>query len=133
MYVLAIQRGLLHRKHKLLRSTVLETDLYDLPDLNSLELMLAGGLSGVAGWLSTYPFDVIKTRIQAHPLSSKSYIRSIDTLQCGINIVREEGCGVLWRGTWATVLRAFPTNAVIFLAYSWTMRGLLATDPREME
>lgn len=131
--MLAIQRGLLHRKHRHLKSTVLETELYDLPDLNSLELMLAGGLSGVAGWLSTYPVDVIKTRIQAHPLSSKSCIQLTSTLQCGMNIVREEGSGVLWRGTWATVLRAFPTNAVIFLAYSWTMRGLLATDPREVE
>jgi solute carrier family 25 (mitochondrial carnitine/acylcarnitine transporter), member 20/29 len=26
--------------------------------------MLAGGLAGIAGWITTFPFDVIKTRIQ---------------------------------------------------------------------
>lgn len=30
-------------------------------------LLLAGGLAGIAGWLSTFPFDVVKTRIQSVP------------------------------------------------------------------
>lgn len=125
--VVGIQRHLLHRKHQHIRASLLETEIYDLPDLNGLELMMAGGLSGVAGWLSTYPIDVIKTRIQAQSLSgSKRYAGLWD---CGQKIVREEGWRVLWRGTAATILRAFPTNAVIFLGYSWTMRGMMLTAP----
>ncbi|KAF6758158.1 carnitine/acyl carnitine carrier [Ephemerocybe angulata] len=32
-------------------------------------LMVAGGVAGVAGWVFTFPFDVVKTRIQAsHPI-----------------------------------------------------------------
>lgn len=117
----------MHRKHEHIRASLLETEIYDLPNLNGLELMVAGGLSGVAGWLSTYPVDVIKTRIQAQSLSHQKRYASM--WDCGQRIVKEEGWRVLWRGTAATVLRAFPTNAVIFLGYSWTMRGMMLTAP----
>ena len=33
-------------------------------DLTWLQLLAAGGMSGMAGWISIYPIDVIKTRIQ---------------------------------------------------------------------
>ena len=33
-------------------------------DLSWPRLLLAGGIGGMIGWLSTYPFDVIKTKMQ---------------------------------------------------------------------
>ncbi|RXW16684.1 hypothetical protein EST38_g9168 [Candolleomyces aberdarensis] len=34
-------------------------------------LLLAGGVAGIAGWVMTFPFDVVKTRIQgSHPIYS---------------------------------------------------------------
>jgi solute carrier family 25 carnitine/acylcarnitine transporter 20/29 len=40
-----------------------------LPDANpnepSMGLLMAGGFAGIVGWLSTYPFDVVKTRLQS--------------------------------------------------------------------
>jgi solute carrier family 25 carnitine/acylcarnitine transporter 20/29 len=40
-----------------------------LPDANpnepSLGLLMAGGCAGIIGWLSTYPFDVVKSRLQS--------------------------------------------------------------------
>jgi len=34
-------------------------------DLGWKELLLAGGLSGIAGWVCIYPIDVVKTKMQA--------------------------------------------------------------------
>lgn len=91
----------------------------------SLKLMMAGGLSGVLGWISTYPMDVIKTKIQAQAIDHKSreaqYKGIVD---CAKRLVNSEGPRVLWRGLGATIIRAFPTNAVIFLAYSSTIDAL---------
>lgn len=118
----AIQRALLHRKHEHYRSSLLETDIYNLPNLNGLELMFAGGMSGVLGWLSTYPVDVIKTRIQTDLRCSSSLFK------CAKLMIRQEGLTVMGRGMLATIIRAFPTNAVIFLSYSWTMKALMSRN-----
>ena len=80
--------------------------------LTMVELMLAGGLAGVAGWISTYPIDVVKTRIQASPLDKHQSILAVFR-----HIYQTEGPRAFTRGLGATILRAFPTNAVIFLAY----------------
>lgn len=93
--------------------------------VRSLKLMMAGGLSGVLGWISSYPLDVIKTKIQAqsivHRPAEAQYKGIID---CARRLVQSEGPRALWRGLGATVIRAFPTNAVIFLAYSTTIDAL---------
>lgn len=34
-------------------------------DEPSIAILMAGGFAGVIGWLSTYPIDVIKTRLQS--------------------------------------------------------------------
>lgn len=85
---------------------------------NLTTMLLAGGLSGVTSWLSCYPLDVIKTRIQAQSNSS-SYYGIID---CFARSVAEEGHHVLWRGLGATVARAFVVNGVVFTAYEMTLR-----------
>ncbi|KAL0169380.1 hypothetical protein M9458_033976, partial [Cirrhinus mrigala] len=58
------------------------------------KLLLAGGMSGTASWLSTYPVDVINGR------SQQSW--------------RREGWRVFTRGLTSTLLRAFPVNATTF-------------------
>lgn len=83
--------------------------------LTPIDLMLAGGLAGVAGWLSTYPFDVAKTKMQAAEMNT---YRSV--WHCMIDIYKKEGSGAFTRGMGATILRAFPTNAVIFLTFKQT-------------
>jgi hypothetical protein len=37
----------------------------DVSDLSWSRLLVAGGLGGMAGWVSTYPWDVIKTKMQS--------------------------------------------------------------------
>lgn len=85
-----------------------------------MNLIMAGGLSGVFGWISTYPIDVIKTKIQAQAVCGGE-TKYTGILDCFRSVVRAEGPAVLWRGLGATIIRAFPTNAAIFLTYSTTM------------
>ena len=94
--------------------------------LNNAQLMLAGGLSGIFAWMSTYPIDVVKTRIQAEPLLDG---RKTGMVACFRDIVKNEGVPGLFRGTTATIIRAFPTNAVIFSTYALTMRWLDRVNP----
>ncbi|KAI8620904.1 mitochondrial carrier domain-containing protein [Chytriomyces sp. MP71] len=88
-------------------------------DVPSPGLLLAGGLTEIVGWLSTYPFDVIKTRIQSD-LSGKS-MGLWDTAR---TIYRSEGIRPFFSGLGATAVRAFPTNAATFYAVCW-VRNLL--------
>ncbi|KAK7381642.1 hypothetical protein VNO80_00188 [Phaseolus coccineus] len=88
----------------------------------SLKTMLvAGGLAGVASWISCYPFDVVKTRLQAQTPSSLKYKGIVD---CFKKSVKEEGYSVLWRGLGTAITRAFLVNGVIFSAYEITLRLL---------
>ena len=55
-------------------------------------LMCAGGFAGVASWFSTFPFDVIKTRVQSidHPRAIQDVVHeSSDGLLKGSKLGRE--------------------------------------------
>lgn len=84
-------------------------------------MLIAGGLAGVASWISCYPLDVVKTRIQAQTPSSLKYNGILDCFKKSIN---EEGYSVLWRGLGTAVARAFVVNGAIFAAYEVTLRLL---------
>jgi hypothetical protein len=81
----------------------------DKPREASVAVQLAaGGTAGVASWFITYPLDVLKTIVQKDGGSSISIAR---------DLIQREGVSSLFRGCQATLLRAFPTNAVTFLIY----------------
>lgn len=86
-----------------------------------LALNFAGGWAGVIAWTSIYPIDVVKSRLQTQPLDAPMY-RSL--LHCARELYRNEGAAVYSRGLLATVLRAFPLNAVTFSFYELSMRVL---------
>ncbi|KAG0222993.1 hypothetical protein BGW42_006173 [Actinomortierella wolfii] len=97
-------------------------------DLSSTRLVVAGGFAGIAGWLSTYPTDVIKTRIQSQDSSTPKHLQFKGVTDCAIRMYREEGFRVFFRGLNATCVRAFPCNAATFLVYSMAMRALIPTE-----
>ncbi|ORY02644.1 mitochondrial carrier, partial [Basidiobolus meristosporus CBS 931.73] len=92
-------------------------------DLGSLGLIVAGGFAGICAWVSTYPFDVVKTKIQAD-VTNNATPRYRGVVDCIIKCYREEGISVLFRGMNATILRAFPLNATTFFVYTQSMRLL---------
>lgn len=89
----------------------------DAPNEPSPKLLFAGGLAGVVAWLVTYPFDVVKTRLQS--IEQEVNPRYTSTVDCLRKIVRTEGWRVLFSGWGATAIRAFPTNAATFYGVCW--------------
>ncbi|KAJ3396841.1 hypothetical protein HDU92_001675 [Lobulomyces angularis] len=97
---------------------------YDVP---SFRLLLAGGFAGVCGWIVTYPFDVIKTRLQSVEQEIKPTYKGV--FDCYKKLVAAEGSRVLWSGLGAACVRAFPTNAATFYAVCYVKMLLSPTAP----
>ncbi|KAI9440879.1 carnitine/acyl carnitine carrier [Lactarius indigo] len=83
-------------------------------------LLLAGGAAGVLGWVATFPFDVLKTRMQAHlPLRDATATTTsahVDSSTWGTAraMYAESGSRVFWRGLAPTLVRAVPVNMAVF-------------------
>jgi hypothetical protein len=75
-----------------------------------LEKTMAGGLAGMIGWFTAYPFDALKSYIQYHPEHS-SMIKTAKFLY------NKHGMGYFYKGVGVTMLRAFPVNALTFVVY----------------
>ncbi|OIT20472.1 PREDICTED: mitochondrial arginine transporter BAC2-like [Nicotiana attenuata] len=85
-------------------------------------MLIAGGLAGAVSWISCYPLDVVKTRLQAQSHSKSAKYHGI--VDCFRRSVRLEGHAVLWRGVGTTVGRAFLVNGAIFTVYETALRCL---------
>lgn len=112
--------------------------------LSPVPFLLAGGVAGVAGWAFTFPFDVIKTRIQSSrdgalppaphpprnhhnssvpvsasqpppfPADDRPYRNTLSTIA---HSYRTEGSRVFVRGLAPTLIRAVPVNMVTFATF----------------
>uniref|UniRef100_A0AAY4A3D7 Mitochondrial ornithine transporter 1 n=1 Tax=Denticeps clupeoides TaxID=299321 RepID=A0AAY4A3D7_9TELE len=89
-------------------------------EMDATRLLVSGGFGGAFFWLAVYPIDSVKSRIQVLSMSGKQAGFFI-TL---VNIVRREGVPALYCGLTPTVLRAFPSNGALFLAYELTKQVL---------
>ncbi|XP_072295924.1 mitochondrial basic amino acids transporter-like [Eucyclogobius newberryi] len=99
------------------------------------KLLFAGGMAGIASWLSTYPVDVIKSRLQADGVGGVNRYSSI--ADCVRQSVQREGYMVFTRGLTSTLLRAFPVNAATFatvtLVLLYARRGYDDECPKDCE
>lgn len=68
----------------------------------NINILFAGGVSGIFSWLFTYPFDVIKTRIQSG--------------ECR-NFYDSYKCGNLFKGLQICLFRSFIVNSIGFFIY----------------
>lgn len=89
-------------------------------DLGPMALCLAGGVSGINAWLVTYPFDVIKSRIQVDGVNG--LLQYSGMMDCFLKSYRAEGWRVFFRGLNSTLVRAFPTNAATFSTVTYILR-----------
>ncbi|KAJ4387773.1 hypothetical protein N0V93_008374 [Gnomoniopsis smithogilvyi] len=102
------------------------------------KVLLCGGLAGVATWVSIFPLDVIKTRVQAQvpgpgtravitgertPLIG-SPSKRLGAIQVAKEAYREAGMRVFFRGMMVCSVRAFIVNAVQWAVYEWIMLEL---------
>lgn len=87
--------------------------------VNTVGLLMAGGLAGVLSWVIVYPVDVLKSRLQADGIGGQRKYSGM--WDCAVKSCESEGLKVLFRGLNSTVIRAFPTNAATFAAVTWTL------------
>ena len=85
-------------------------------DMQPLVTVFAGGLAGMISWFSTFPFDSIKSRMQAD--GNKGLFIYKGTADCFLQTYRAGGLKSFYAGLGPCLLRAFPHNAVLFLVYN---------------
>lgn len=85
----------------------------------------AGGTAGIASWLVSLPFDVLKSRVQAAGADGAPLSRArLPTLAALRELLAHEGPRALYRGLLPVMLRAFPANAACFLGVELSKEGL---------
>lgn len=97
------------------------------------KVLLCGGLAGVATWVSVFPLDVIKTRLQTQPWHLQPDTRPLlgspmegapprrGALRIAREAYHQEGVRVFFRGLAVCSIRAFIVNAVQWAVYEWMM------------
>lgn len=92
-------------------------------DVTTPYLLLFGAAAGDILWLSSYPLDVIKSRIQSDRFGPESkYNGSVKAVVQ--DIVKTEGFKGFWRGIGPTLLRAIPCSAGTFTTVEYVLRLL---------
>ncbi|RYP74973.1 hypothetical protein DL771_002621 [Monosporascus sp. 5C6A] len=86
----------------------------------SWKVALYGGLAGEALWLSSYPLDVVKSKMQTDGFGPDARYRSMR--DCFAQTYRLEGVRGFWKGLAPTLLRAMPVSACTFATVEATMR-----------
>ncbi|XP_017869293.1 PREDICTED: mitochondrial ornithine transporter 1 [Drosophila arizonae] len=89
-------------------------------EIGPVRTMIAGATGGVCLWTSTFPADVIKSRIQVKNLNEGMFT-------VGADIVKREGVLALYRGLLPSVLRTIPATATLFVVYEYTKKALHGT------
>ncbi|XP_067306274.1 solute carrier family 25 member 15a [Pseudorasbora parva] len=85
----------------------------DKEHIGVVPLMFSGGFGGACLWLVVYPIDCVKSRIQVLSLAGKQegFVKTL------MGILRNEGVAPLYSGLTPTMIRTFPANGALFLAY----------------
>jgi solute carrier family 25 carnitine/acylcarnitine transporter 20/29 len=81
-------------------------------EISTGKVALYGGLAGEALWLWSYPFDVVKSKMQTDGFGETQKYKSMR--DCFAQTFKAEGLGGFWRGIGPTLLRAMPVSAGTF-------------------
>jgi solute carrier family 25 carnitine/acylcarnitine transporter 20/29 len=91
-------------------------------DIPTWKIAFYGGLAGEALWLGSYPFDVVKSKMQSDGFGEKMKYKSM--CDCFTQTYRLEGLRGFWKGIGPTLLRAMPVSAGTFAVVEMTMRAI---------
>lgn len=81
-------------------------------DISSWKVATYGGLAGEALWLSSYPLDVVKSKMQTDGFGAGKQYKSMT--DCFRQTYATEGLVGFWKGIGPTLLRAMPVSACTF-------------------
>ncbi|XP_028321561.1 solute carrier family 25 member 15a [Gouania willdenowi] len=92
-------------------------------NIGVLPLMFSGGFGGACLWLAVFPIDCVKSRIQVYSLAGrqKGFVKTF------VSIIRTEGVTALYSGLTPTMIRTFPANGALFLAYELSRKFMIDT------
>lgn len=91
-------------------------------EISQVKVATYGGLAGEALWLSSYPFDVVKSKMQSDGFGAERKYASMR--DCFAKTYAQEGAMGFWKGIGPTLLRAMPVSAGTFAVVEMTMRAL---------
>lgn len=84
----------------------------DRRDISSLKVALYGGIAGEVLWIASYPFDVVKSKMQSDGFGSTQ--RFTTMRDCFRQTWAREGMLGFWRGIGPTLVRAAPVSGGTF-------------------
>ncbi|KAG8585022.1 hypothetical protein GDO81_004868 [Engystomops pustulosus] len=90
-------------------------------ELGIVPLMISGGIGGMSLWLVVFPVDCVKSRIQVLSMTGKQAGFIVTFLK----ILRNEGIVALYSGLKPTLIRAFPANGALFVAYEYSRKFMM--------
>lgn len=85
-------------------------------DVSQWRVALYGGLAGECLWLASYPFDVVKSKMQTDGFGTTA-MKYAGMTDCVRKTWRGEGWRGFWRGIGPTLVRAMPVSAGTFAVY----------------
>jgi solute carrier family 25 carnitine/acylcarnitine transporter 20/29 len=91
-------------------------------EIPTWKIALYGGLAGEALWLGSYPFDVVKSKMQTDGFGENMKYRSMR--DCFAQTFKAEGLRGFWKGIGPTLLRAMPVSAGTFAVAEITLRAI---------
>ncbi|KAF9402476.1 Mitochondrial carrier protein ymc2 [Podila epigama] len=92
-------------------------------ELSTIKVVAYGACAGYAMWMTVYPIDVIKSKLQTDGFTSSTRQYS-SALDCARKTLAKEGAAGFFKGVAPCILRAAPANAVTFLGFEMAMRLL---------
>lgn len=81
-------------------------------EISQVKVATYGGLAGEILWLASYPFDVVKSKMQSDGFGPRMKYRSMR--DCFRQTWQAEGLGGFWKGIGPTMFRAMPVSAGTF-------------------
>ncbi|KAL1892934.1 carrier protein ymc1 [Ceratocystis pirilliformis] len=91
-------------------------------DIPTYKVALYGGLAGEALWASSYPLDVIKSKMQVDGFGKDQTYKTMR--DCFAKTWKAEGMMGFWKGLGPTLLRAMPVSAGTFVVVEMTRRAI---------
>lgn len=92
----------------------------DRKEIPGYKVAFYGGLAGEALWLASYPFDVVKSKMQTDGFGANKKYPTMRS--CFAQTWRAEGARGFWRGIAPTLVRAMPVSAATFATVEFVTR-----------